>query len=310
MRIVFAGTPAFAAHVLSRLLEARHQIALVITQPDRPKGRGLRPQPGPVKQLASKHGLEVFQPASLKHPPSQERIEAIRAEIIVTAAYGLIVPRSVLDLPVHGALNVHASLLPRWRGAAPIQRALLAGDRETGATIIRMDEGLDTGPILGQRSLAILPDDDAGSLHDRLAEIGAQLLLRVLEQCAADRVVAQDQPSSGATYASKIEENETTLEWTRTAQHLERQVRAFRPTPGAQAWLRGVRCKVWRAQVSDGSAAPGEVLSADGERIRVACGEGILDILELQRAGSRRMSADDFLRGFPVSPGERFASAG
>lgn len=310
MRIVFAGTPTFAAYVLSRLLETRHRIALVLTQPDRPKGRGLRPQPGPVKELALARGLEVFQPASLKDGQTRERLEATRAEVLVTAAYGLIVPGSILDLPVHGALNVHASLLPRWRGAAPIQRALLAGDRETGATVIRMDEGLDTGPILGQRAIPIRADDDAGSLHDRIAGLGADLLLQALEDCATGRAEFRKQPATGATYARKIEEGETVLDWSKPAQQLEREVRAFRPAPGAQTWLRGIRWKIWRAAVLEGFSGPGQVLSAGAEGIRVGCGEGALNILELQRAGSRRMRADELLRGFPLSPGERFASAG
>lgn len=310
MRIVFAGTPEFASHVLSRLLEAGHKIALVLTQPDRPKGRGLNPLPGPVKELALAHGLEVFQPASLKDSETRQRIAGSAPQAIVTAAYGLIVPRSVLDLPTYGALNVHASLLPRWRGAAPIQRALLAGDRETGATIIRMDEGLDTGPILGQRAILIEADDDAGSLHDRLAELGAELLLRVLEECQASRVQSRDQLASGATYARKIEEGETVLDWSKPAPELERAVRAFRPRPGAQTWIRGVRCKIWRAAVVEGGAEPGRVSGVDREGIRVGCGEGALNILELQRAGSRRMRAEEFLRGFPLSAGEQLARAG
>jgi methionyl-tRNA formyltransferase len=310
MRIVFAGTPAFAAHVLSRLLEARHDVALVLTQPDRPQGRGLKPHPSPVKELALAEGREVFQPASLKQPESVERLRASRAQVLVTAAYGLILPRAVLQLAVHGALNVHASLLPRWRGAAPIQRALLAGDRETGATILQMDEGVDTGPILAQRAVAIAAEEDAGSLHDRLASLGAELLLQVLEQCSAGSLQMRQQPAGGATYAHKIEQAETVLDWSKPARQLEREVRAFRPAPGAQTWLRGARCKVWRATVVEGATEAGRVLRADRNGIRVGSGEGILNILELQRAGSRRMSADDFLRGCPLSPGERFASAG
>jgi len=309
MRIVFAGTPAFAVHVLSRLLEARHEIALVVTQPDRPSGRGLKAQAGPVKELSLARGLEVFQPASLKDPEADSRLRGARAQVVVTAAYGLILPPSVLRLAPHGALNVHASLLPRWRGAAPIQRALLAGDHESGATIIRMDEGLDTGAILAQRALVITADEDAGSLHDRLASVGGELLLQVLQDCAAGRAQAREQPSIGATYARKIDDAETVLEWSKPAQQLEREVRAFRPAPGAQAWLRGERCKIWRAAVLEGSAEPGQVVAADRGGIRVGSGEGLLNIVELQRAGSRRLRVDEFLRGFAVSPGERFARA-
>jgi methionyl-tRNA formyltransferase len=307
MRIVFAGTPAFAASVLARLLDAGHQVALVLTQPDRPAGRGLRPLPSAVKQLSAGRGLEIFQPASLKDPRALERVKAMRPEAIVTAAYGLILPQQVLDVAAHGALNVHASLLPRWRGAAPIQRALLAGDRETGVTIIRMDAGLDTGPMLAQRTLPIGDEDDAQSLHDRLAALGADLMAAVLEEVAAGTARAQPQPLEGATYAAKIQGRESVLDWSKPARELERAVRAFRPAPGAQIELRGERCKVWRARIVEGRDAPGTVVAAGQPGIRVACGEGALEILELQRAGGRRLQADEFLRGFAVGVGQRLA---
>jgi methionyl-tRNA formyltransferase len=307
MRIVFAGTPAFAASVLARLLDAGHRVALVLTQPDRPSGRGLKLSPGAVKELGVARGLEIFQPASLKDPQALARLAAARPEAIVTAAYGLLLPQPVLDLAAHGALNVHASLLPRWRGAAPIQRALLAGDRETGITIIRMDAGLDTGPVLAQRALAIRDEDDAQSLHDRLAALGADLMAAVLEGVAMGNARAEPQPATGATYAAKIQVSETSLDWSKPARELERAVRAFRPAPGAQTELRGERCKVWRACVVPGRGAPGTVLAAGREGIRVACGEGALEIAELQRAGGRRLRADEFLRGFAVGVGERFA---
>jgi methionyl-tRNA formyltransferase len=307
MRIVFAGTPAFAASVLARLLDAGHQVALVLTQPDRPAGRGLKPLPSAVKQLSVTRGLEIFQPASLKDRPALERVAAVRPEAIVTAAYGLILPQQVLDVAPHGALNVHASLLPRWRGAAPIQRALLAGDRETGITIIRMDAGLDTGPMLAQRTLSIGDEDDAQSLHDRLAALGADLMAVVLEAVAAGTARAQPQPAAGASYAAKIQGRETALDWSRPARSLERAVRAFRPAPGAQTELRGERCKVWRARVVEGRGEPGTVVATGPQGIRVACGEGALEILELQRAGGRRLHADEFLRGFAVGVGERLA---
>ncbi|MGH8675523.1 MAG: methionyl-tRNA formyltransferase, partial [Burkholderiales bacterium] len=229
MRIVFAGTPAFAAIVLARLLDARHGVALVLTQPDRPGGRGLKLLPGPVKQLAVTRKLQIFQPASLKDPPAVERIAAARPEAIVTAAYGLILPARLLDLAPHGALNVHASLLPRWRGAAPIQRALLAGDRESGITIIRMDTGLDTGPIVAQRAVPIADEDDAQSLHDKLAALGGGLIVAVLENLSASGMQAGPQPAAGVTYAAKIASGETELDWSRPAWQLERAVRAFRP---------------------------------------------------------------------------------
>ena len=307
MRIVFAGTPAFAASVLARLLDAGYQVALVLTQPDRPAGRGLRPLPSAVKQLSAARGLEIFQPASLEDLRALERLTSMRPEAIVTAAYGLILPPQVLDVAPHGALNVHASLLPRWRGAAPIQRALLAGDRETGITIIRMDAGVDTGPMLAQRTLPIGDEEDAQSLHDRLAALGADLMTTVLEEIAAGTARAQPQPAAGATYAPKIQGSETVLNWSKPARELERAVRAFRPAPGAQMELRGERCKVWRARVVEGRDEPGAVVAAGPQGIRVACGEGALEILELQRAGGRRLHADDFLRGFAVSVGERLA---
>ena len=307
MRIVFAGTPAFAASVLARLLDAGHQVALVLTQPDRPAGRGLRQTPSAVKQLSAAHGLEIFQPASLKDFPALERLATVRPEAIVTAAYGLILPRQVLDVAPHGALNVHASLLPRWRGAAPIQRALLAGDPETGITIIRMDAGLDTGPVLAQRTLPIGDEDDAQSLHDRLAVLGADLMAAVLEDISAGTARAQPQPAAGATYAAKIQGGETVLDWSKPARELERAVRAFRPAPGAQIELRGERCKVWRARVVVARDEPGTVVAAGPQGIRVASGEDALEILELQRAGGRRLHADEFLRGFTVTVGERLA---
>ena len=309
MRIVFAGTPAFAASVLAGLLDAGHEVALVLTQPDRPSGRGLRSLPSAVKQLSAARGLEIFQPASLKDLQALEHVAATRPEAIVTAAYGLILPQQVLDVAPHGALNVHASLLPRWRGAAPIQRALLAGDRETGITIIRMDAGLDTGPMLAQRALPIGEEDDAQSLHDRLAALGADLMPAVLEEVATGTARAQPQPVAGATYAAKIQGSETVLDWSRPARELERAVRAFRPAPGAQIELRGERCKIWRARIVEGRDEPGTVVAVAPQGIRVACGEGALEILELQRAGGRRLHADEFLRGFAVGVGERLAIA-
>jgi methionyl-tRNA formyltransferase len=307
MRIAFAGTPAFAASVLAKLLDSGHLVALVLTQPDRPSGRGLKPLASAVKELGVARGLEIFQPASLKDPQALERLAAARPQAIVTAAYGLLLPQTILDLAPHGALNVHASLLPRWRGAAPIQRALLAGDRETGITIIRMDAGLDTGPVLAQRALAIRDEDDTQSLQDRLAALGADLMAGVLQSVAAGSARAEPQPATGATYAAKIQRSETSLDWSKPARELERAVRAFRPAPGAQTELRGERCKVWRARVLEGRGEPGTVLAAGREGIRVACGEGALEIVELQRAGGRRLRADEFLRGFAVGVGERLA---
>ena len=296
--------------MLARLVNAGHEVALVLTQPDRPSGRGLRSTPGAVKQLAIQYGFQVFQPGSLKDEETLQRLASAQPEVVVTAAYGLIIPAQVLGLAPHGAVNVHASLLPRWRGAAPIQRALLAGDRETGITIIRMDQGLDTGPILAQRALAIADEDDAQSLHDRLALLGADEMAAVLAKLEAGTVRETDQPTDGATYAQKIRDAEAVIDWSQPAPQVERTVRAFRPVPGAQTGIRGTRCKVWRARLVQGSGEAGTVIGVAADAIRVACGDGALEITELQRAGGRRLQAGEFLRGYPVAMGERLAIAG
>jgi methionyl-tRNA formyltransferase len=306
MRIAFAGTPEFAAESLAALLRAGHEITLVLTQPDRPAGRGLRPQPSAVKRLAQDHGLSLLQPATLKDPALRSAVSAARPEALVVAAYGLLVPAALLKLPPRGCINVHASLLPRWRGAAPIQRALLAGDAVTGISIMQMDEGLDTGPVLLRETLAISPDDTAGSLHDKLAALGAQLLLRALAQPPSP----QPQDESAATYAARIAKGEAEIEWGRQAQEIERQVRAFDPAPGAQTRLDGVAIKVWRARAeSGGQALPGTVCAVDAAGILVACGNGALRIAELQRAGGKRMAAAAFIAGFKVARGARLGTA-
>ena len=303
MRLVFAGTPEFAERALARLLSAGHEVVLALTQPDRPAGRGLRPGSSPVKRLAAARGIEVLQPPSLQRAAEVERVRAARPDALVVAAYGLILPAALLEAGRHGALNIHASLLPRWRGAAPIQRALLAGDPETGISIMQMDAGLDTGPVLRQAKTPIGSEDDAGSLHDRLAELGAELILQTLVEVESSRAVAVPQPKLGITYAPKIDKRETRIDWTRPAAELERAVRAFRPAPGASTRIDGAELKVWRVRVIDRpAAAPGEV--TDG--LVVGCGEGALEILELQRAGGRRLSASDFLRGHPLPAGTRF----
>jgi methionyl-tRNA formyltransferase len=276
----------------------------VLTRPDQAAGRGLRVTASPVKRLALERRCPIFQPASLKLPEVAPRLREARPDALVVAAYGLLVPPALLALPRLGAINVHASLLPRWRGAAPIQRALLAGDRQTGISIMKMDEGLDTGPVFQQHSLPIATDDDAETLHDKLATLGGQTLLDVLEELAAGRAHAVAQPGEGVTYAAKIDKRETQLDWRRPAQELERAVRAFRPAPGAMARLDDDVLKIWRAEVSDGRGAPGELL--EGAPMTVACGEGALRILELQRAGGRRVGAAQFLRGRPLARGARF----
>jgi len=287
------------------LLDAGHEVALVLTQPDRPAGRGMRPAASAVKRLAQARGLEVFQPESLRDAAARVRIAAARPDVLVVAAYGLILPQAVLDIPARGALNIHASLLPRWRGAAPIQRALLAGDAQSGITIMQMDAGLDTGPMLRQEGIPITKEDDAQTLHDKLAALGASMIVDVLADTAAGRGRASPQQAAGVSYARKIDKPEARLDWSAPAVVLERKVRAMRPLPGALCTLRGEAVKVWRAELAEGSGAPGSVLAARPDGVLVACGEGALRLTELQRAGGKRLPAADFLRGVPVATGER-----
>lgn len=306
MKLIFAGTPEFAARALSALLAGGHEIALALTQPDRAAGRGLKVNPSPVKRLAESHRIPVAQPVTLKDPAVQDTLRAVGADLMVVAAYGLLLPQAVLDIPHLGALNIHASLLPRWRGAAPIQRALLAGDSETGACIMQMDSGLDTGPLLLCESVPIRDEDTAQSLHDRLAELGARLLLQALEGLARGALSARPQPDAGVTYAAKIDRAEARLDWTLPAADLWRRVRAFNPYPGAASRLGEVEVKIWRATPDAASGTPGEVLEAGARGIVVACGEASLRVEELQRSGGRRLSSGEFLRGHPVAPGEHF----
>ena len=306
MKLVFAGTPEFEAVSLEALLAARHEVTLVLTQPDRPAGRGLKPQPSAVKQVALRRGLPVFQPASLKDPQAQSAIAAERPDAMVVAAYGLLLPPAVLDLPPRGCLNVHASLLPRWRGAAPIQRALLAGDAETGITIMQMDQGLDTGAILSRESLAIAPNDTTGTLHDRLAALGARLLVKTL----AENPSPQPQDSAAATYAARIRKQEAEIDWSKPAAEIERQVRAFNPAPGASTRLDGAVLKIWRASVESAvRGVAGVVSSADPAGIVVNCGVGALRVVELQRAGGKRLGAQAFLSGVRLAAGSRLGAA-
>jgi len=309
MRIVFAGTPAFAERALAAVLDAGHDIPLVLTQPDRPAGRGLHPAASPVKQLALARGLALHQPATLKDPAAAAPIAAAQPDALVVAAYGLLLPQAVLDIAPMGAINIHASLLPRWRGAAPIQRALLAGDAETGVAIMKMEAGLDTGPVMLERRIPIAADDDAQSLHDKLAVLGAAAIVEALTLIAAGRALWRPQAQDGASYARKIDKSEAAIDWSRPCAELERKLRAFRPAPGAQSTLRGESVKLLRARCVERSGEPGEVLSAGAEGIVVACGEGALEIQELQRAGGKRLAAAAFLRGFPVTAGERFGAA-
>ncbi len=306
LKVAFAGTPAFASAALEAIIEAGFEVPLVLTQPDRPAGRGMKLVASPVKQLALAHGIAVDQPERLRTDAQRAALAASAPDVLVVAAYGLILPPPVLALPRLGCINIHASLLPRWRGAAPIHRAIEAGDAETGITIMRMDEGLDTGPMLAMRALPILPRDTTASLHDKLAALGAEMIVETLLQLSAGPLTETPQPEAGVTYADKISREEAAIDWRRPAIELDRAVRAFNPFPVATGRLSDTVIKIWQAEPVEGGGAPGEVLGADGKGVRVACGEGALRLIDLQRPGSRRMSAGEFLRGFPVSPGESF----
>ncbi|MFP5418395.1 MAG: methionyl-tRNA formyltransferase [Gammaproteobacteria bacterium] len=303
MRLIFAGTPPFAAAALNALADAGHDILLVLTQPDRPAGRGMKLMPSAVKQAALARGLPVSQPASLKTPEVQAELRALAADIMVVAAYGQILPQAVLDLPRLGCLNIHASLLPRWRGAAPIQRAILAGNSETGITIMQMDAGLDTGAMLAKTVVPIRDSDTAASLHDALAAAGAAAIVAALANYPT--LIPEAQDSAQATYAAKLSKDEARLDWREPAQVLARAVRAYHPAPGAWTLLDGAPLKIWAARAVDGSGAAGEVLHADAEQLVIACGSGALDLLEVQPAGSKRMAAAAFLAGRSLVPGTR-----
>ena len=264
----------------------------------------------PVKQLAQRRGLAVFQPVNLRGPEALERLRAVSPEVMVVAAYGLILPPAVLEVAPAGALNIHASLLPRWRGAAPIQRALLAGDAQTGITIMQMDAGLDTGAMIATRSVPIAADDTAATLHDTLAALGAELILETLRQFGSGSRHATPQPSEGITYAHKIDKSEAGLDWRRSNTELDRQVRAFNPFPGASTGHDGETLKIWRARLAEGTASPGEVIASGDDGVLVACGEGALLLTELQRAGAKRLVARDFLRGHRFERGARLALPG
>lgn len=305
MKVAFAGTPEFAATALEAIIAAGFEVPLVLTQPDRPAGRGMQLQPSPVKQVAVAAGIPVHQPEKLRTPEQQAPLAEAGADVLVVAAYGIILPQAVLDLPRHGCLNIHASLLPRWRGAAPIHRAIQAGDAETGITIMQMDAGLDTGPMLLRRPEQIADDDTTGSLHDRLAWLGAEMIVEALRQLP-DGLTAKPQPEQGVTYASKISKAEATVDWTRPAAEIERMIRAFNPFPGVVATHGDTPVKLWRARAIDASGTPGEVLLAEGAGVIVACGEGSLCITELQKPGAKRLPAADFLRGMPIATGSRF----
>ncbi len=316
MRLIFAGTPEFARVALAQLHAAGHEIALVLTQPDRPAGRGLKLQASAVKQFALAHGIPVAQPRSLRldgkfpEEAAQARvtIEAAQADAMVVAAYGLILPQWVLDSFAYGCLNIHASLLPRWRGAAPIHRAIEAGDTETGVTVMQMDAGLDTGDMLLVEMLPIAADDSTASLHDKLADLGGRMMVDALKLAQSGGLHSAKQPSEGVCYAHKIEKREAAIDWSHPAPTIERRIRAFNPFPGAATAFRGDAIKLWRAEIDGFSRrenkATGTILSINDAGISVQCGTGVLRLIELQRAGGKRMTAAEFLHGFALSVGD------
>ena len=307
MKIIFAGTPHFAASALAAVLK-EHSVSAVLTQPDRPAGRGMHLAVSPVKQFALQHGLTVLQPATLKTEQVQQEIAALEADVMVVAAYGLILPEAVLRLPRHGCLNIHASLLPRWRGAAPIPRAILAGDRETGITIMQMDEGLDSGDMLLRHTCSISTKDTAQTLHDKLAEMGASDILEALRLVQTQRLMPVKQDNSAACYAAKLLKSEAQIDWRQDAQQIERAVRAYNPAPGCHANLNGIVVKIWQASLCFDlhGSEPGKVLAVDKHGISVACGKDVLRLEVLQRPGGKAQPAAQFLQSMPVKVGDIF----
>ncbi len=309
MKIIFAGTPHFAATALEALLASNYAIVAVLTQPDRPSGRGMQLAPSPVKQLAMQHGVPVLQPLTLKAAEIQRQLAAYQADVMVVAAYGLILPTAVLQQQRLGCLNIHASLLPRWRGAAPIQRAILAGDTETGITIMQMDEGLDTGAMLLHKACPISAHETSKTLHDKLANLGAEAILDVLGQLKNEGVGGVAQDASLTTYAAKLSKAEALLDWTQSATQLERAIRAYNPAPVAHSLLNGTTIKIWQARISDDvQGSPGTVLAINKHGIQVACGKGALYVEVLQRPNAKAMPAAQFVQGFVVKVGDYFGN--
>jgi methionyl-tRNA formyltransferase len=299
VRIVFAGTPDFAATALKALLEADYNLVGVYSQPDRPAGRGRKLMPSPVKQVALDAGIPVFQPVSLKPEDAQQELAALKPDVMIVAAYGLILPKAVLDIPTHGCLNIHASLLPRWRGAAPIQRAIAAGDAETGITIMQMDEGLDTGDMLLKTSTPIHADDTGGSLHDRLADMGGKAIVEALVQLANSELAPEPQNDADANYAHKLSKEEGHIDWSCSALEIERRIRAFNPWPGTFTDLGEQRIRLHQASALDQSSdkLPGTVISREREGVEVACGTGTLKVTSVQLPGSKAQSISDLING-------------
>ncbi|WP_317057843.1 methionyl-tRNA formyltransferase [Roseovarius rhodophyticola] len=300
MRIVFMGTPDFSVPVLDALLDAGHEIAAVYCQPPRPAGRGKKDRPSPVQVRAEALGLDVRHPVNLKNEAAQAEFAALNADVAVVVAYGLILPQAILDAPTRGCLNIHASLLPRWRGAAPIHRAIMAGDSETGVCIMQMEAGLDTGPVLLRKTTAIGAEEITGELHNRLSDIGAAAIVEALENL--DKLNPEPQAESGVTYADKIDKAEARIDWAWRAAEVDRHIRGLSPFPGAWCDVKGQRLKFLASRVASGCGAPGEILD---DALTVACGQGAVEILRLQRAGKGPQDRDTFLRGFPLPKGTR-----
>ncbi|AOJ03340.1 MULTISPECIES: methionyl-tRNA formyltransferase [Burkholderia] len=318
LRVIFAGTPEFAAAALAAIHEAGFPVPLVLTQPDRPAGRGMKLQASAVKRYALEHGIAVAQPPSLRRTgkcpveaaAALDLLHATPHDVMVVAAYGLLLPQEVLDLPRHGCINIHASLLPRWRGAAPIHRAIEAGDAETGVTLMQMDAGLDTGAMLHDARVEIAPDDTTVTLHDKLAAAGAHLIVDALAELEREGLLAATpQPADGVTYAEKIGKHEAALDWRKPAAALARQVRAFDPFPGGAGTLDSTTLKLWAAEAvaAPGGGAPGTIIDAGPDGVVIACGEGALRVTQLQKPGGKRLPAREFLAGAPLAAGQRFA---
>jgi len=310
LRIVFMGTPELAGESLNALLrEPAFQIIAAVTQPDRPKGRDLKLTPSPVKEIALRAGLPVLQPLKARDENFIAELRALQPELIAVAAFGQILPKAILDLPRHGCLNVHTSLLPKYRGASPIQTAILNGDIETGVTIMKMDAGLDTGDILTQRSTPIRDEDNAATLHDRLAQIGAELLVQAIPDYVAGKIAPRPQPAEGVSHSKKITKEDGRIDWQQPARVIWNRIRAFTPWPGAYTFLpaqpQPALLKIWQAEVVSQSGKPGEVLSAGRDGIVIGCGEGALRLTTLQREGGRKMTAHEYLAGHPLSPGTK-----
>jgi methionyl-tRNA formyltransferase len=307
MKIIFAGTPEFAVPALAALIAAGHEIVMVLTQPDRPAGRGMHLRASPIKQLALQHQLEVYQPESLKSAEVQAHIAAVGCDVMIVAAYGLIIPTAVLHMPTKGCYNIHGSILPRWRGAAPIHRAILAGDAETGVTIMEVVPKLDAGAMVSKKIVPIMETDTTQSLHDVISEQGALLMVEAMQTLqTTGQLAAEQQDEALVTYAHKLEKAEQIMNWQKSAVELSRQVRAFNPFPVASAKFRGETCRIWFATATTGQAKSGEIVAL-GAAIQVACAEGLLEIHELQMPGGKRQTAQQFIQGHHVKVGEHFS---